>query len=68
MSLSNRTKLGITIAVSVIAGLAFVWLAVLLLFMATFLIIWGQSPSRTEDFIKGLPYGNSIITVLQKWV
>ena len=68
MALSNKTKLGITVAVSVIAGLAFVWLAVLLLLLAVFLIAWGQSPERIESFVKGLPYGNSIIAALDKWV
>jgi hypothetical protein len=68
MALSNRTKLGITIAISVIAGLAFVWLAVLLLVLAVFLIAWGQTPERTEAFVKRLPYGNSIIGALSKWV
>ena len=68
MALSNRTKLGMTIAISVIAGLAFVWLAVLLLVLAAFLIAWGQTPERTETFVKRLPYGNSIIGALSKWV
>jgi Mn2+/Fe2+ NRAMP family transporter len=68
MALSNRTKLGITIAISVIAGLAFVWLAVLLLVLAVFLIAGGQTPERTEAFVKRLPYGNSIIGALSKWV
>jgi len=68
MVLSNRTKLGIVIAISVIAGLASVWLAMLLLVLAVFLIAWGQAPERTEAFVKGLPYGNSIIGALSKWV
>ena len=68
MALSNRTKLGIVIAISVIAGLASVWLAMLLLVLAVFLIAWGQAPERTEAFVKGLPYGNSIIGALSKWV
>jgi hypothetical protein len=58
MALSGRTKLGITIAVSVIAGLASVSLAVLVLVLAVFLIARGQMPERTETFIKGLPGGN----------
>lgn len=41
MPLSGRTKLGIAIAVSVIAGLASVLLAVLLLVLAVFLIAPG---------------------------
>lgn len=68
MALGSRTKLGIVIAVSVVAGLAFVWLAVILLLAAAFLIVWGQAPGRTEEFVKGLPYGNSIIGALEKWV
>jgi len=68
MALANRTKLGIIIAVSGVAGLAFVWLALLLLLLAAFLIAWGQSPEQTEAFVKGLPGGNSIIGALEKWV
>ena len=68
MALANRTKLGIIIAVSVVAGLAFVWLALLLLLQAAILIAWGQVPERTEEFVKGLPYGNSIIGTLEKWI
>jgi hypothetical protein len=68
MALGNRTKLGIIIALSVLAGLTFVWLALLLLLMAAFLIAWGQAPERTEELVKGLPYGNSIIGALEKWV
>ena len=52
MPLSGRTKLGIAIAVSVIAGLASVLLAVLLLVLAVFLIARGQVPERTEAFVK----------------
>ncbi len=68
MTLDNRTKLGAIIAVSVIAGLAFVWIAVLLLIVAIFLIAWGQAPQRVETFVKGLPYGDSIIGTLDKWI
>ncbi len=68
MALSNRAKLGIIIAVSVFAGLMFVWLAVLLLLFAAFLIAWGQMPERTEAFVKELPGGQSIMAALDKWV
>jgi hypothetical protein len=66
MALSGRTKLGITIAVSVIAGLASVLLAMLLLVLAVFLIARGQVPERTEAFVKGLPHGDSILNALAK--
>ncbi len=68
MALSNRAKLGIIISVSVFAGLMFVWLAVLLLLFAAFLIAWGQMPERTEAFVKELPGGQSIMAALHKWV
>jgi hypothetical protein len=64
MALSGRTKLGITLGVAVIAGLASVLLALLLLALAVFLIVWGQAPERTEAFVKGLPYGNSLLTAM----
>ena len=64
MALSNRTKLGIVVAVSVIAGVAFHLIAVLLLVFAAFLIIWGQDPKRTEEAVGGLPYGNHLLKAL----
>jgi hypothetical protein len=66
MALSSKTKLGITIAVAVIAGLASVLLSVLLLVLAVFFIAWGQVPERTETFVKGLPYGSSVLNALAK--
>jgi hypothetical protein len=66
MALSGRTKLGITIAVSVIAGLASVLLAVLLLVLAVFLIARGQVPERTEAFVRGLPGGNYLQKALAR--
>ena len=64
MALSIRTKLGISLAVAVLAGLTSVSLAVLLLAVAAFLIVWGQEPKRTEEFIGGLPYGGQLL----KWL
>jgi hypothetical protein len=66
MALSGRTKLGIAIAVSVLAGLASVLLAVLLLALAVFLIAWGEVPERTEAFVKGLPGGNYLQKALAR--
>jgi hypothetical protein len=68
MALNNRTKLGITIAVAVLAGLTSVWIALLLLILAVFLIAWGQAPERTEALVKGLPGGNSILDALAKLI
>jgi len=61
MALSNRTKLGITVAVAVLVGLTSVSLAVLLLVLAVFLIAWGQDPKRTEAFVGSLPYGSYLL-------
>jgi hypothetical protein len=66
MALSGRTKLGVALAVAVIAGLTSVWIAVLPLILAVFLIAWGQAPERTEAFVKGLPYGYSFLNALAK--
>jgi len=67
MALSSRTKLGITIAVAVVAGLTSVLISVLLLLLAVLLIAWGQAPDRTETFVKGLPYGSSFLGLLTKF-
>lgn len=66
MALSGRTKLGITIAVGVIAGLVSISFAVLLLVLAAFLMAWGQMPERTETFVKSLPGGNYLQRALAR--
>lgn len=66
MALNSRTKLGITLAVAVIAALASVTLTVLILAFAVFLIVWGQIPDRTEELVGRLPYGNSLLRALEK--
>jgi hypothetical protein len=64
MALSNRTKLGIAVAVSVMVGLTSHLLALLLLAVAVFVIVWGQEPKRTEEFIGGLPGGDHLLEAL----
>jgi hypothetical protein len=66
MALNNRAKLGIIIVVAVLAGLASVWIAVLLLVLAALLIAWGQAPERTEAFFKRLPGGNYLLKALAR--
>ena len=66
MVLDNRTKLGITIAVAVLAGLVSVWISVLLLVIAGLLIAWGQVPERTEEYVRRLPGGNYILKALAR--
>jgi hypothetical protein len=66
MDLSGRTKRGLSLAVAVIAGLTSIWLSVLLLALAVFLMAWGRGPERMEAFVGGLPYGNSLLKALAK--
>jgi hypothetical protein len=66
--MNNRTKLGVTLAIAVVAALTSVLIAVLLLILAVFLIAWGQAPERTEALVKGLPGGNSILDALAKLI
>ena len=61
MALSDRTKRGIILAGAVLAGLVSIWLALLVLALAAFLIAWGQDPKRTGEFVGGLPYGNQLL-------
>jgi hypothetical protein len=64
MALNNRTKLGAVIVISVLAGLISFLLAVVLLAVGAFLIVWGQDSKRTEEFIGGLPGGNHLLKAL----
>jgi len=68
MALNSRTKLGITLAIAVLAGLTFVWIAVLLLVLAALLIAWGQAPERTEEFVGRLPGGNALLKALDQLI
>jgi hypothetical protein len=61
---NDRTKMGTVIVVSVLAGMMFFWLAVLLLAVGAFLIVWGQDPKRTEEFLAGLPGGVHLVKAL----
>ena len=61
MAWNKRTRLGIIVAVAVLAGLVSFWLALLLLAVAAFLIVWGQEPKRTEEFLGGLPGGAQLL-------
>ena len=61
---NDRTKLGTVIVVSVLAGMMFFWLALLLLAVGGFLIVWGQDPKRTEEFLAGLPGGEHLLKAL----
>ena len=61
---NDRTKLGTVIVVSVLAGMMFFWLAVLLLAIGAFLIVWGQDPKRPQEFLAGLPGGAHLLKAL----
>jgi len=62
--MNHRTKMGIVLGVAVLAGLTSVWLSLLLLTLAGFLIVWGQDPKRTEEFVGGLPFGNYLLKAM----
>src|SRR3984893_15772330 len=66
MTLNKRTKLGITVAVAVLAGLTSGLAGMLVLVLAWLLIMWGQAPERTEAFVGGLPGGNYILKALAR--
>ncbi|MGI8569096.1 MAG: hypothetical protein ACR2KT_08530 [Methylocella sp.] len=59
-------KLGIALAVAVLAGIAAVWVAAPLLVLAALLFAWGLEPKRTEEFIGRLPSGNYVLQALAK--
>jgi len=61
MAWNKRTRLGIIVAVAVLAGLVSFWLALLMLAVAAFLIAWGQQPKGTEEFLGGLPGGAQLL-------
>jgi hypothetical protein len=66
MALNKRTKLGITVAIAVLAGLTSGLAGMLVLVLAWLLIVWGQAPGRTETFIGGLPGGNYLLKAMAR--
>jgi len=66
MTLNKRTKLGVTVAVAVLAGSHPVWLVMLVLVVAWLLIVWGQAPERTESYVGGLPGGKLLLKALAR--
>lgn len=66
MSMNNRSKFGIVLAVGVIAGRVSLLLAFLLLLVAAFLIAWDRNPARTQEVVLQLPFGDRILKGLSK--
>ncbi|MBI1981796.1 MAG: hypothetical protein HYS63_09665 [Methylocystis sp.] len=62
--MNHRTKMGIALGIAVSAGLTSILLAMLLLALAGFLIVWGREPKRTEEFVGGLPFGNYLLKAM----
>ncbi len=66
MTLSKRAKLGIALAIAVLAGLTSGLAGMLVLVLAWLLIVWGLAPERTETFIGALPGGNYLLRALAR--
>jgi hypothetical protein len=64
--MNHRTKIGIALGIAVSAGLTSFLLAVLLLALAGFLIIWGKEPKRMEEFVGGLPFGDYLLRAMAR--
>lgn len=62
--MNHRTKMGIALGIAVSAGLTSFMLALLLLALAGFLIVWGKEPKRTEEFVEALPFGNYLLKAM----
>lgn len=62
--MNHRTKMGVALGIAVSAGLTSFLLALLLLALAGFLIIWGKEPKRMEEFVGGLPFGNYLLKAM----
>jgi hypothetical protein len=62
--------MGIALGMAVTAGLTTFLLAMLLLALAGFLIIWGKEPTRTEEFVGGLPFGKYLLKAMAQldWI
>jgi hypothetical protein len=66
MTLNKRAKLGIALAIAVLAGLTSGLAGMLVLVIAWLLIVWGQAPERTETFIGAFPGGNYLLRALAR--
>jgi hypothetical protein len=62
MAVRKQTiTLGLAVAVTILAAVVAVWIAVPLLIIAVLLFAWGLEPKRTEEFVGRLPYGGNYI-------
>ena len=63
-----RITLGLAIFITALAviGRAYPEIAIPLMLVAMFLIVWGRQPRTTESFIGGLPAGKYIIKFLHQ--
>jgi hypothetical protein len=66
MALNNRTKLGVTLSIGVLAGLTSGLIAVVVLVLAALLIALGQVPERTEAFVERVPGGIYLLKALAR--
>jgi len=60
----SRSKIGALIAASVLTGLLFPTISVLLLILAALMVASGQEPARTEKFLADLPGGALLLKLL----
>lgn len=64
--MNYRTKMGIALGIAVSAGLTSFLLAMLLLALAVFLIVWGKEPKRTEEFVGRLLFGKYLLKAMAR--
>src|SRR3984893_5686234 len=66
MGNSTRTTFGFALFIAVIGGLSgSLYIAIPLILIAAFLIVWGRAPTSTESFIGGLPWGATLLQTLR---
>jgi hypothetical protein len=66
MGNSARTTFGFALFIAVIGGLSgSLYIAIPLILIAAFLIVWGRAPTSTESFIGGLPWGATLLQTLR---
>jgi hypothetical protein len=64
----GKITLGLSLIIAVLAMIAheYIWLKILLVGLAVFLIIWGREQRQTETFIGRLPGGKYALKVLRQ--
>lgn len=69
MATKDRITLALALAVAALAiiGSAATWIVIPIILLAAFLFFWARQPTKTENFIRRMPYGDYLRKALHEF-